>query len=35
MKIFTSKKGQLSQLKQQKFKLEKDIQRYLKKILPY
>ena len=26
MKIFTSKKGQLSQLKQQKFKLEKDIQ---------
>lgn len=33
MKIFTSKKGQLSQLKQQKFKLEKDIQRLFEENL--
>lgn len=33
MKIFTLKKGQLSQLKQQKFKLEKDIQRLFEENL--
>ena len=33
MKIFTSKKGQLSQLKQQRFKLEKDIQRLFEENL--
>lgn len=33
MKIFTSRKGQLSQLKQQKFKLEKDIQRLFEENL--
>lgn len=33
MKIFTSKKGQLSQLKQQKFKLEKDLQRLFEENL--
>lgn len=33
MRIFTSKKGQLSQLKQQKFKLEKDIQRLFEENL--
>ncbi|HHF5297934.1 TPA: DUF5655 domain-containing protein [Haemophilus influenzae] len=33
MKIFTSEKGQLSQLKQQKFKLEKDIQRLFEENL--
>ena len=33
MKIFTSKKGHLSQLKQQKFKLEKDIQRLFEENL--
>ncbi len=33
MKIFTSKKGQLSQQKQQKFKLEKDIQRLFEENL--
>lgn len=33
MKIFISKKGQLSQLKQQKFKLEKDIQRLFEENL--
>lgn len=33
MKIFTSKKRQLSQLKQQKFKLEKDIQRLFEENL--
>lgn len=33
MKIFTSKQGQLSQLKQQKFKLEKDIQRLFEENL--
>lgn len=33
MKSFTSKKGQLSQLKQQKFKLEKDIQRLFEENL--
>ncbi len=33
MKIFISKKGQLSQLKQKKFKLEKDIQRLFEENL--
>ena len=33
MKIFTTKKGQFSQLKQQKFKLEKDIQRLFEQNL--
>ena len=33
MEIFTSKKGQLSQLKHQKFKLEKDIQRLFEENL--
>lgn len=33
MKIFTIKKGQFSQLKQQKFKLEKDIQRLFEQNL--